>query len=304
MKPSNIELADATIDQILELQPSFKLYRRKALIAIKRRYSEKVILNAFRLAVIHLDGKKTEALDKLLTDIHGLPQNARSQKLDIVALVTKTLVSPEQASETAGELVGKALLSLIILATTRDITSVDSAIKEVNDANSSFTLPNGPCLACQSLLWALGDKAIAQKDFDSARRWFLLTTTSPLFSSMEKATFPKAYRKSAVCALHGQDYHLAKKLLDRPLLQNDACTFYILFLASGLAGDEAPALQAVSSMVQAPNFKVDMLLRAVQQQYDFASESKVLLSRMLSMVHDATTKLDGICSVNELVLIR
>jgi len=132
------------------------------------------------------------------------------------------------------------------------------------------------------ILWKAGDRDFQAKKWSQAAEWFL-AGTHKAFASIGNTNAPKCFRKAALCHIEERDYARAGVIIRR-CPNNQASTFYLIFLTAAYQGLEDEAVSAIESMSTAQDFNKKMLLLATQLAHE--SDLKgVLLASLETLLH-------------------
>ncbi|KAL7418298.1 sporulation-specific protein 22 [Cryptotrichosporon argae] len=170
-------------------------------------------------------------------------------------------------------------------------------------ASPGYEPTNRPeVVACQAMLWMIGDKCYAQKRFDHAAQWVALGAHIA-FSPAGDSNFSKSRRKAASFLMDGGDYAAAQGFIDLCPV-HEASSQYLAFLNAVQQGQESRAVAAVESIMRCADLDGKQLLLMATAAHDKGCNDALLkaldaLLQALEQPHIATT-----VHIERLTLIR
>ncbi|KAF8584952.1 SPO22-domain-containing protein [Ramaria rubella] len=306
----NLSKAEATLHELItsiddacdRKSTEFQQVRWMRLAVLKKRHApDNLLLEAFQSIIEYSGFAETEVSD-VLQELRGMAQHHV-----LVVQVNQHLLN---AALTSRGDVGRSFVDRILLALifhcSRDQDHT-RAIKTIEDAliclteRGDYELPKVPTTACQSLLWQFGDRHYNAKSWSKAADWFLLGTHDA-FKSMTQSNQTRCLRKAALCYIQQQEYARATNVIRR-CRNNEAATYYVVFLTAVHQGLEDEAICAIQEMVRAKDFDRKMLLLATQLAHD-AGFKMLLLTVLDSLLNFLQTQGGFDDGVEALTLVR
>ncbi|KAK4705824.1 hypothetical protein P7C70_g373, partial [Phenoliferia sp. Uapishka_3] len=171
--------------------------------------------------------------------------------------------------------------------------------------SGQLQLETSAAFVCTTYIWKKGDSCHLSKNFVDAAQWYLLGA-HPVMQGMDRTTWPKSLRKAALCYSEVKMYDEAEDVMRRGIeagCGDIARSHFVRYYNFVLKGDESCATAALKSLMESPDFTLDILLWASKTARE--SGSKQLLTSVLNITLGmCTSNPRHANSVDLLVLIR
>ncbi|GBE78570.1 hypothetical protein BKA93DRAFT_799652 [Sparassis latifolia] len=307
--PENLVRAEASLHELISsidasvdhTKAEFQQLRWMRIAVLrKRKAAQNVIIDAFRSIIDHMDLSDVSISD-ILQELRTFGHDHALVSTIHHHCLLKIL---EVVDESTQQNVDRILLPLILHCAkdqthAKAMDDVRAALTCLSDAN--FEITKISATACVTLLWQCGDRHYRARNWGEAADWFL-AGTHPVFSIISPTSDSKCYRKAALCHIQQKEYAKASAVIRR-CAHTEAATCYVLLLVAVHQGLEDEAIDAIRSMVIAPDFDRKMLMLATRLANE--SEMKALLLSALEALLDVVKIRQGPATdVEALTLIR
>ncbi|KAF8330322.1 uncharacterized protein EI90DRAFT_3154952 [Cantharellus anzutake] len=258
---------------------------------LKRRNASDTEFREVLQGLLHSIEFSEECINDFLQEISALAEARPS----LVADAARKLINHALRDVNGHSFIDKILLFLIFHL--KADANQERATLEIRSAcddiagRPDFQFGKVPARACQSVLWAMGDKLYNSNKWSRAVRWYSLSSHEIFARAVAPVTVSKCLRKTALCHIQLGEYSQAADCLRRCQADgttNEAATHYVSFLAAIHQGLEDEAAEAITRLVNAPDFNRSMLLLATQLAHE-----KQLRRLLLSLLHSLLETLDS-----------
>ncbi|BEI80538.1 hypothetical protein CcaverHIS002_0110670 [Cutaneotrichosporon cavernicola] len=244
-----------------------------------------------------------------LEDVIGLVQWSEDgvKGNDLQSLGRQQLLTQSVSNHAGFSFISEILLSILLSCRklSEDFQAAHRVAAQALDklAVAGLGIPDRTeAIACQTILWSLGETLYKATNFKQAAQWFVLGAHSA-FRPGGIENFSKCRRKAVLAYINGGDAERAKEQLQE-CPAGEASTQYLSFLVAINTSREIAATTAIEQILNCPDLDGKQLLLMGQAAQE--KGMKVALSAALNALLTAMTRGDGTgtVAVHALTLIR
>ncbi|KAL8284108.1 hypothetical protein RQP46_004857 [Phenoliferia psychrophenolica] len=252
----------------------------------------------------------------LIAELHQISEDRRALRLAILqefakAIAERLSISPTSAtaqvaplsSGDAHHFAGQIVMAATFLALDRDRARLESLFDTLG--NAGLKLDASSAFVVTTFIWKAGDQLTVDKNFVESAAWYVLGAHLVL-QGAERTIWPKSLRKAALSLIEVGEYDQAEAVMRRGMeagAGSFAKSHFLRFYNFVLMKDEVRASGALKSMVECPDFTIELLLWASKSASE--SGSSTLLARILGQILDVCTlNPRNLDQVDLLVLLR
>ncbi|GAA5927429.1 hypothetical protein JCM1841_000470 [Sporobolomyces salmonicolor] len=301
--------AEETLEQLLVLEPTPPLSRRRVRLVLARDGSDAEVVQSFvnaasRAVLSEQDG------ERLLSEVHRIPEGRRALRFDVLSAMVSPVLLNCSSSRWAGTVNPQSqaprFLDQIVSTAVFFVKESDqpklAALLDAIGTAANFRLSPDVAFLCITYIWRQGDTANGAQRFTDASDWYLLAT-KPVLQSIEAGTMAKSIRKAALSYLEAKQFQRADEVMQLPAAQDDlAKSHFVRFYSALLQKNKTRAIGAFRAMCTAPHFAPNQLLWAAK--FAFEAREQDLLAAILAILLDMCRNGTDLAGVDLMTLSR